>query len=81
MTGWNKWGGISCQCPLGSWSRNQEVLQSACYCVRFHDLTVHAVLTGQTVQLFGEGSNNDVVLYNVSHLVLQVLLIERDQGI
>lgn len=51
------------------------------YCVGFHVLTINAVLTRQNVQLFSECSHNDVVLYNVCHLVLQVLLIERDQGI
>lgn len=39
------------------------------------------MLTGQAVQLFGERSHNDVVLHDVCHLVLQVLLIECDQGI
>lgn len=46
-----------------------------------HVLIINAVLTGQTVQLFSERSHNDVVLHNVRHLVLQVLLIESDQGI
>lgn len=39
------------------------------------------MLTRQRVQLFGEGSHNDVVLHNVRHLLLQVLLVECDQGI
>ena len=39
------------------------------------------MLTGQAVQLFGDCSHNDVVLHDVCHLVLQVLLIECDQGI
>ena len=39
------------------------------------------MLTRQAVQLFSERSHNDVILHDVRHLVLQVLLIERDQGI
>lgn len=39
------------------------------------------MLTRQAVQLLGERSHNDVILHDVRHLVLQVLLIERDQGI
>lgn len=46
-----------------------------------HVLIINSVLTGQTVQLFGERSHDDVVLHDVRHLVLQVLLIECDQGI
>lgn len=51
-------------------------LTERCYCY-----SLKTVLTRQCVQLFGEGSHNDVVLHNVCHLLLQVLLVERDQGI
>lgn len=51
-------------------------LTERCYCY-----SLKTVLTRQRVQLFGEGSHNDVVLHNVGHLLLQVLLIECDQGI
>ncbi len=51
------------------------------YCVGLHVLIMKVVLTGQTFQLFRECSNDDVVLNDVRHLVLQVLLIECDQGI
>lgn len=44
-------------------------------------LFIHPVLTGQSVQLFGDRGHNDVILHDVCHLVKQVLLIERDQGI
>ena len=40
-----------------------------------------ALLTGEAVQLPGERGHNDVVLHDVCHLVLQVLLIESNQGI
>lgn len=56
-------------------------LTEHCYCVGIHVLIINAVLTGQTVQLFSECSHNDVILHDVRHLVLQVLLIESDQGI
>lgn len=42
---------------------------------------LETVLTRERVQLFGEGSHNDVVLHDVRHLLLQVVLIEGDQGI
>lgn len=40
-----------------------------------------AFLTREILQLFCQGCHNDVVLHNVCHLVLQVLLIECNQGI
>lgn len=46
-----------------------------------HVLIIYAVLTGQTVQLLSECCHDDVILHDVCHLVLQVLLIECDQGI
>lgn len=51
-------------------------LTERCYCY-----SLKTVLTRQRIQLFGEGSHNNVVLYNVRHLLLQVLLIKCDQGI
>lgn len=39
------------------------------------------MLTGQTIQLFSERSHDHIILHDVCHLVLQVLLIECDQGI
>lgn len=48
---------------------------------RYYCCSLKSVLTRQRVQLFGEGSHNDVVLHNVRHLLLQVLFIECDQGI
>lgn len=56
-------------------------LAEPCYRGGLHVFIMNAVLTRQTVQLFSECSHNDVVLHNVGHLVLQVLLIECDQGI
>lgn len=56
-------------------------LTERCYCFGLHVLIINAVLTGQPVQLFSERGHNDVVLHDVRHLVLQVLLIESDQGI
>lgn len=38
-------------------------------------------LTGQSVQLLGERGHHHVVLHDVRHLLLQVLLIESNQGI
>ena len=40
-----------------------------------------AFLTGEAVQLPGESGHNDVVLHDVCHLILQVVLIESNQGI
>lgn len=40
-----------------------------------------ASVTRESLQLFGEGSHNDVVLNDVRHLVLQILLIKCNQGI
>lgn len=51
-------------------------LTERCYCC-----SLKCVLTRQRVQLFGEGSHNDVVLHDVRHLLLEVLLVECDQGI
>ena len=39
------------------------------------------VLTGQTIQLFSERRHDHIILHDVCHFVLQVVLIERDQGI
>lgn len=38
-------------------------------------------VTRESVQLFGEGGHNDVVLNDVRHLVLQILLIKCNQSI
>lgn len=38
-------------------------------------------VTRESLQLFGEGGHNDVVLNDVRHLVLQILLIKCNQGI
>lgn len=51
-------------------------LLERCYCY-----SLKRALTRQRVQLLGEGSHNDVVLHDVRHLLLQVLLVEGDQGI
>ena len=58
----------------------QESRQSAATVWGPHVLIINS-LTGQTAQLFGECSHNDVVLHDVRHLVLHVVLIESDQGI
>lgn len=56
-------------------------LTKLCYCVGLHVLIINAVLTRQTVQLLSACCHDDVILHDVCHLVLQVLLIECDQGI
>lgn len=61
--------------------QESRVSQSCCCCVGVHVLIINAALTRQTVQLFSERSHNDVILHDVRHLVLQVVLIERDQGV
>lgn len=38
-------------------------------------------VTRESVQLFGEGGHDDVVLNDVRHLVLQILLIKCNQSI
>lgn len=78
----NKCGIISRQTerPLGRWKGNHEVSQSSETVSSFVSIT-NAVLTGQTVQLFGECSHHDVILHDVCHLILEVLFIEGDQGI
>lgn len=37
--------------------------------------------TGERVQLSGQRGHHHVVLHDVGHLVLKVLLVERDQGV
>lgn len=37
--------------------------------------------TGERVQLPGQRGHHHVVLHDVGHLVLEVLLVERDQGV
>lgn len=38
-------------------------------------------VTRESLQLFGEGGHNDIVLNDVRHLILQILLIKCNQGI